>query len=79
MEEPVYVTEFVSERVIYGGSPSELVIKQGDKDCFSREDIKEARAIREKKIAELDSQTGTQKRGFGSSPVTAPKKPKITF
>lgn len=79
VEEPVFVTEFVSERVIYGGTPSDLVLKQGDKDCFSREDIKEARAVREKKIAELDNQSSTTKRGFGSAPAAAPKKPKITF
>lgn len=78
VEEPVYVTEFVNERVIYGGSPADLVLKQGDKECFSREDIKEARAVREKKIGELDSQSNTQKRGFGA-PTNAPKKPKISF
>lgn len=78
VEEPVYVTEFLSERIIYGGTPSELVIKQGDKGCFSRDDIKEARALREKKIAELDSQANPPKRGFGVAP-NAPKKPKITF
>lgn len=78
VEEPVYITEFVNERVIYGGTPADLVLKQGDKDCFSREDIKEARAVREKKIGELDNQSNTQKRGFGA-PANAPKKPKINF
>lgn len=58
-------TEFINERVIYGGSPRPIA--QGEKDCFTIEDIKEARAKREESISKIGSTKTNNTRGFGSA------------
>lgn len=55
--------EFVNERIIRGGNGKP--IHQGEKECYSIEDVKEACALREKKVDEVMKETSKPSNNVG--------------